>query len=100
MRDADKTSDNKKANRRNLWVAALAAQVGFLTLVIILAAVLGGLALDARLGTRPWLTIGLLLASIPISLVLMVVIARKTVARIRANHNGHAHEEEKLGKDS
>ncbi len=100
MFDADRNSDKQKLNRRNLWVAALAAQVGFLTLIIILAAVLGGLALDARLGTRPWFTIGLLLASIPVSLVLMVVIARKTVARIKANHNDHTNEEDALGKDS
>lgn len=100
MFETDKDSEKKKMNRRNLWVAALAAQVGFLTLVIILAAVLGGLALDARLGTRPWFTIGLLLASIPISLILMVFITRKTVARIKANHNDHTNEEGPLGRNS
>ncbi len=100
MFNTDRDSEKKKIHRRNLWVAALAAQVGFLTLIIILAAVLGGLALDERLGTRPWFTIGLLLASIPVSLLLMVVITRKTVARIKANHNEHINEEETLGKDS
>lgn len=100
MLESDRDNGNKKMNRRNLWVAALAAQVGFLTLIIILAAVLGGLALDARLGTRPWFTIGLLLASIPVSLLLMVIITRKTVARIKANHDDHTKEEEPLGKNS
>ena len=100
MLNLDRNSGNKKMNRRNLWVAALAAQAGFLTLIIILAAVLGGLALDARLGTRPWFTIGLLLASIPVSLSLMVFFTRKTVAKIKANHNDHMKEEEPLGKNS
>lgn len=100
MLDDDKDSSKKKMNRRNIWVAALAAQVGFLTLLIILAAVLGGIALDARLGTRPWFTIGLLLASIPVSLVLMVVIARKTVAKIKSDHSDHTKEEDTIGKNS
>lgn len=98
MFDAERDNETKKRNRRNLWLAALAGQVGFLTLIIILAAVLGGLALDARLGTRPWFTIGLLLASIPVSLLLMVYITRKTVAKIKANHNDHLNEEGPLGK--
>jgi len=100
MPEEDKNSDFRKMNKRNLWVAALAAQVGFLTLVIILAAVLGGLALDARLGTKPWFTIGLLLASVPVSLVIMVVITRKTVSKIRSNSGDKADEEGTIGKNS
>ncbi len=100
MPEEDKNSDFSKMNKRNLWVAALAAQVGFLTLVIILAAVLGGLALDARLGTKPWFTIGLLLASVPVSLVIMVVITRKTVSKIRSNSGEKADEEGTIGKNS
>lgn len=100
MPGAYQKGENGKLNKRNLWVAALAAQVGFLTLLIILAAVLGGLALDARLGTKPWFTIGLLLASVPVSLVLMVVIARKTVSKIRLNSGDKANEEDTIGKDS
>ncbi len=100
MPGAYQKGENGKLNKRNLWVAALAAQVGFLTLLIILAAVLGGLALDARLGTKPWFTIGLLLASVPLSLVLMVVIARKTVSKIRLNSGDKANEEDTIGKNS
>lgn len=98
MFDTERDNETRKTNRRNLWLAALAGQVGFLILIIILAAVVGGLALDARLGTRPWFTIGLLLASIPVSLLLMVYITRKTVAKIKANHNDHLNEEGRLGK--
>ena len=100
MPGENRNGNLSKVNKRNLWVAALAAQVGFLTLIIILAAVLGGLALDARLGTKPWFTIGLLLASIPVSLVLMVFITRKTVSKLRSDNSENANEEGTIGKDT
>ena len=83
-----------------MLIAALAGQVGCLTLVIVIAAVLGGMALDARLGTKPWFTLGLLLASIPVSLVLMFFIARKTVSKIKMSNPDVSKEEEGIGKDS
>ena len=89
-----------KRNTYNMMIAALAGQVGCLTLVIVLAAVLGGLALDARLGTRPWFTIGLVVASVPVSLILMFFIARKTVAKIRERNADDPNEEAGIGKDS
>jgi F0F1-type ATP synthase assembly protein I len=75
---------NKKSNTRNLVIAALAGQVGVFTLVIVLAAVFAGLALDAHYGTKPWFTVGLLVASIPVSLFTMIFLVRKAVARIKA----------------
>lgn len=95
--------DNEKTRKRNtynLMIAALAGQVGCLTLVIIIAAVLGGIALDRQLGTKPWFTIGLLVASVPISLLLMLFIARKTVAKIKTDQSLKSNEEESIGKDS
>lgn len=64
-------------------IAALTGQVGVLTLVIILAAVFGGLALDNHFGTKPWFTVGLLVASIPVSLLTMVFLVKKAVSRIK-----------------
>lgn len=95
--DKEKT---RKRNTYNLMIAALAGQVGCLTLVIIIAAVLGGIALDRQLGTKPWFTIGLLVASVPISLLLMLFIARKTVAKIKTDQSLKSNEEESIGKDS
>ena len=95
--------DNEKTRKRNtynLMIAALAGQVGCLTLVIIIAAVLGGISLDSQLGTKPWFTIGLLVASVPISLLLMLFIARKTVAKIKTDQSLKSNEEESIGKDS
>lgn len=79
----------------NLTLAGLVGQVGCLTLVIILGAVLLGLYLDNQFQTRPWLTIGLVLASIPVSLVAMFFISRKMVAKIKMNaEQGKTHPQE------
>ena len=48
-------------------------------LVIVLAAVFGGLWLDNLFSTKPLFTIGLVLASVPVSLGLSVWIALRTV---------------------
>ncbi len=94
-------SPKKSQNGFNLLVAAVTGQVGFLTLVIIIGAVLGGLALDARLNTKPWFTIGLLLASIPLSLGLMFFVVRKTVSKLKLdNPQQKRSEEDGIGKDS
>jgi hypothetical protein len=67
---------------RNLALAAIAAQAGCFTLVIVTAALLAGLWLDAQAGQRGPFTIGLLIASIPISLFGMLRIALGAVRRI------------------
>jgi len=71
--------DNSKAINTILGVMA---QVGVATLVVILLSVFGGMWLDKRLGTEPMFTIGLVLAGIPITIVVMYKIARKTVSSI------------------
>ena len=58
-------------------------QVGCLTLVIILASVFGGLWLDNMFGTKPVFTLALLFAGIPLSVLVMLVVARKTLARLK-----------------
>jgi hypothetical protein len=68
----------------NLTLAGAAGQVGCVTLVIILAAVLGGLWLDARFQTRPMFTAILLIASIPVSLGAMLYIVRLFTSKIKA----------------
>lgn len=69
----------------NLTLAGVAAQVGCLTLIILLGAVLGGLWLDARFQTRPIITILLVLGSIPVSLIFMFVVVRAATSRIQKN---------------
>ena len=73
----------KKQRAINTTIAILAGQVGCLTLIVLAAAVLGGMWLDARLGSKPTFTVGLLLVSIPVSVILMLVVARKAIAKIK-----------------
>jgi F0F1-type ATP synthase assembly protein I len=54
-------------------------QVGGLTLGIVLVAVFGGIWLDKLFGTKPILTIILVLASAPLSLWLTVRVAKRAV---------------------
>ena len=83
MTDNTPSNDPNKRSWLNMTIAALVGQVGCLTLVIVLAAVLAGLWLDGRFGTRPWFTIGLVAVSLPISLVVMIVVARSAVKKIK-----------------
>ncbi len=67
----------------NMTLAVVAGQVGCLTLLIVLASVFAGLWLDNHFQTRPILTLALVLVSIPISLVIMFIVARAAVERLR-----------------
>jgi hypothetical protein len=68
----------------NLTLAAVAGQVGFLTLCIVLAALFGGLWMDKRLDSKPVFTVVLMLASIPVTIVMMFWIVRNATARIKS----------------
>ncbi|NPA27414.1 MAG: AtpZ/AtpI family protein [Chloroflexi bacterium] len=73
---------DKQRYAMNLALAAVASQVGLLTTFIIIVSLLLGLWLDARFNTRPLWTVILLVASVPVTLVLMFWIVRRTVSRI------------------
>ena len=77
MAQSDK--GNSKAINTILGVMA---QVGVAALLIVLLSVFGGLWLDDRFGTRPMFTAILVIAGIPITIVVMYKIARRTSARI------------------
>lgn len=81
----DKSDEKRGQYAFNLTLAAVAGQVGCLTLVIVLVALFGGLWLDNRFGTRPWLTIMLMVGSVPITLVAMFWVVRKATARITSS---------------
>lgn len=67
----------------NTLLIVMIGQVGCLTLIIILASVFGGLWLDNLFGTRPVFTLALLFAGIPVSVIVMLVVARRTLARLK-----------------
>jgi len=64
-------------------VIVMVGQVGCLTLVIILGSVLGGLWLDKIFGTKPVITLVLLFAGIPVSVLAMLSVARRTLTRLK-----------------
>ena len=76
-------SEKKGRSILNTLLIVMIGQVGCLTLVIILASVFGGLWLDKTFGTKPIFTLVLLFAGVPVSLILMLVVARRTLARLK-----------------
>jgi F0F1-type ATP synthase assembly protein I len=76
-------SEQKGRGILNTLLVVLIGQVGCLTLVIILASVFGGLWLDKTFGTKPIFTLVLLFAGIPVSVFVMLTVARKTLARLK-----------------
>ncbi len=68
----------------NMTVAAVAGQVGCLTVVVLGLMLLGGLWLDGHFGTRPLFTIVMLVFSVPVTLVLMFAVVRRATHRIAA----------------
>ena len=77
-------SEQKGRSTLTTLLIVLVGQVGCLTLIIILASVFVGLWLDNVFGTKPVITLVLLFAGIPISVLVMLVVARRTLARIKA----------------
>lgn len=63
-------------------LATTVAQVGCVTVFVILGALVIGLALDRALDTRPLFTLVLVLASIPVSLYLLVQVALSGAAQL------------------
>ena len=76
-------SEQKGRGILNTLLVEMIGQVGCLTLVIILASVFGGLWLDNTFGTKPIFTLVLLFAGIPVSVLVMLTVARKTLARLK-----------------
>ena len=76
-------SEQKGKSILSTLLIVMVGQVGCLTLIIILASVFGGLWLDKTFNTKPVFTLALLFAGIPVSVIVMLVVARKTLARLQ-----------------
>ncbi len=86
--------------REGAFLAEAAAQIGCLTVVVILLALGAGLWLDSRLGTKPWFTLGLVLASIPVSLYMVVRLALSAARRAQRESEESKESEESEGSGS
>lgn len=70
-------------------------------MVIVLVALFGGLWLDSRLQTRPLFTVGLMVASVPITLVTMFWVVRIATSRImKSKQKTDLNQEADRGKTS
>ncbi len=88
-------SDGNKQARFNTLLIVLIGQMGCLTLVVIALSVLLGLWLDSSFHTKPIFTLVLLLAGIPVSVLLMVYVGRKTLDRFKLQSGAGPKEEKK-----
>lgn len=88
---------DSKTKFLNLTLASVVAQVGCLTLLIILGAVLGGLWLDNYYQSKPFFALGLLLISIPVSLAVMIFVVRVAVSKIKVKQTNLENESKETG---
>ncbi len=68
----------------NLTLAVVTGQVGCLTLVIIFVALFLGRWLDNQFNTSPLITIGLMVASVPVTLVVMFWVVKAVTSALCA----------------
>lgn len=100
--NADPTNAPPTGQRTiNMIIAGFVGQIGCLTFIIILGSVFAGLWLDGHFNSKPSFTIGLVLVSIPVSLFLSLLIARKTISKIKnIPTQSKKTEETSIGKDT
>ena len=82
-------TQTKQTNRQNMvytLLVVMIGQVGCLTIAVILASVFGGVWLDNYFGTKPVFTLVLLFAGIPLSVLLMLYVSRKSLARLKEKY--------------
>jgi F0F1-type ATP synthase assembly protein I len=82
---SDPSNQSRTQSAFNLTLVAVAGQVGCLTLLIVLAALFGGLWLDNRFDTKPMFTIGLMIVSVPVTLVTMFLVVRAATSRLQSS---------------
>ena len=82
MSQTGEPSDKKTAlSSFNLTLAVVAGLVGFLTVIIILVAFLAGRWLDNQFGYDGLFTVILMVASVPVTIVVMFWVVKSVIAR-------------------
>lgn len=91
------SEDSKKDSRqyiKNLTLAGIAGLAGVITLLIVLVALFSGVWLDNYFDTNHSFTIGLILASVPVTVVVMFFFVKWATVRIKPAENKKPFEEE------
>lgn len=74
------------ASLLNTQVYTVTFQVGCLTLLIVLAALVGGLWIDNQFNTKPLFTIILMVASVPVTMVILIRLVQRSVTDPAEDH--------------
>ena len=83
MNEPKETGKNRRQYAINLTMAAVAGQVGCITLVIVFGALIAGLLIDRWFSTKPLFTILFMIASMPVTLYVMYRVVEGATRRIR-----------------
>jgi ABC-type transport system involved in cytochrome c biogenesis permease subunit len=90
-------------NNQNAFKSAVTitvAGVAIITFVVIFLALFAGLWLDKLMSTRPLFTIGLVIISIPVTIVLMLRLVKTATDRLKPAQPKPSAEEPNRGTDS
>ncbi|MFQ3645538.1 MAG: hypothetical protein SNJ54_04295 [Anaerolineae bacterium] len=75
-------AERRRGRLQNLGIVGITALAGFITVALVVGALIVGLWIDAQLGVRGPATICLLVASVPLSLTLMIWLTLTLVKRL------------------
>jgi F0F1-type ATP synthase assembly protein I len=92
--------DDENATSFKSAVTITVVGVAVITFVILLAAIFGGLWLDRLLNTRPWIMIAMVMASIPVTIILMFRLVKVATSRIKPTKPKSSDEESNRGTNS
>jgi F0F1-type ATP synthase assembly protein I len=76
--------DQRRSEGLRTLLIVLIGQVGCVTLGVIVVSAALGLWLDSIFQSRPIITLVLLFAGVPLSVILMLFLARRTLAKMQA----------------
>lgn len=79
------------------FLIVLIGQVGCLTLAVVTLSIVAGIWLDATFHTRPILTLVFLFGGIPVSVLMMLWVARRTLAKFQAKGQSQETENASIG---
>jgi uncharacterized RDD family membrane protein YckC len=94
MKSMDDSKKNGRQYALNLTLAGVAGLAGCITLVIVLFSMFAGIWLDNNLNTGHKFTIGFILASVPLTLIIMFYFVKAATTRIKPTLNKKSMEEE------
>jgi MFS family permease len=75
-------AERRRGRLQNLGIVGITALAGFITVALVVGALIVGLWIDAQLGVRGPATVCLLVASVPLSLTLMIWLTLTLVKRL------------------